>query len=71
MAIQELLPEDAFLHIYEKIFHNLATEDLFNAGLTCTGWKRISDDIYERKSNLFYIYIVAFKKCLHEILNKI
>ena len=47
-----MIPENVFFHIYMKIFGNLATKDLLNAGLTCVAWKDLTNQSYERKGNV-------------------
>ena len=56
-----MIPENVFFHIYMKIFGNLATKDLLNAGLTCVAWKDLTNQSYERKGN---VTLQFYSSCL-------
>ena len=56
-----MIPENVFFHIYMKIFRNLATKDLLNAGLTCVTWNDLTNKSYERKGN---VTLQFFSSCI-------
>ena len=55
MSLPEIIPVNAYFHIYMKIFRNLATKDLLNAGLTCVAWNNLTNKSYERKGKVYYL----------------
>ena len=61
MSLTEIIPENVFFHIYMKIFGNLATKDLLNAGLTCVTWKDLTNQSYDRKGKVLVQFY--FLKC--------
>ena len=69
MSLTEIIPENVFFHIYMKIFGNLATKDLLNAGLTCVAWKDLTNQSYERKGKVLvqFYFLKCFKiELLHQ-----